>query len=91
MKYTGRNVNIRILPVKEAIAWHSKIGSVSLDKVDFLENWASWHTAMSLGEKAFLDPTFEQLLGRKPRTIDDQAGEIFSASHSLDVKDLVGI
>ncbi|KAF7163050.1 hypothetical protein CNMCM5623_008070 [Aspergillus felis] len=91
MKHTGRKVNVRILPVQEAIAWHIKNGSVPPEQASFLENWASWHTAISLGEKAFLDPTLEQLLGRKPKTIDDQADEIFSASNSLDTKDLVGI
>jgi hypothetical protein len=91
MKYTGRKVNIRILPVEEAISWHIKNGSVPAEQISFLDNWASWHTALSLGEKAFLDPTFEQLLGRKPRTIDDVADEIFSASNDLDTKDLVEI
>ena len=91
MKHTGRKVNIRVLPVEEAISWHIKNGSVPPEQVSFLDNWASWHTALSLGEKAFLDPTFEQLLGRKPRTIDDVADEIFSASNDLDTKDLVGI
>lgn len=91
MKHTGRKVNIRVLPVEEAIAWHIKNGSVPPEQATFLYNWASWHTAISLGEKAFLDPTFEQLLGRKPKTIDDQADDIFSASNGLDTKDLVGI
>jgi len=89
--HTGRKVNVRVLPVKEAIAWHIEKGSVPPDQVGFLDNWASWHTAISLGEKAFLDPTFEKLLGRRPKTVDDQADEIFSASNALDTKDLVGI
>ncbi|EXA29473.1 hypothetical protein BFJ63_vAg17241 [Fusarium oxysporum f. sp. narcissi] len=91
MKHTGREVNIRVLPVEEAIAWHIKNGSVPPEQTSFLDNWASWHTAISLGEKAFLDPSFEQLLGRRPKTIDDQADELFSASNGLDTKDLVGI
>jgi hypothetical protein len=91
MKHTGREVVVRILPVEEAIAWHIKHGSVPPEQAAFLHNWASWHTAISLGEKAFLDPTLEQLLGRKPKTIDDQANEIFSVSNTLDTKDLVEI
>ena len=91
MKHTGRKVSIRVLPVDEAFAWHVKNGSVPPEQVGFLENRASWHTAISLGEKAFLDTTFEQLLGRKPKTIDDQADELFSASNILGTKDLVGI
>jgi hypothetical protein len=91
MKHTGRKVNIRILPVKEAIDLHIKNGSVPPEQVDFLENWASWHTTISLGEKAFLDPTFEQLLGRRPKTIDDQADEIFSVSNAIDTKDFAEI
>ena len=91
MKHTGRKVHVRVLPVGEAIEWHIKNGSVPPEQVSFLENWASWHTAISLGEKEFLDPIFEQLLGRKPKTIDDQADDLFSASNELDTKDLVGI
>ncbi len=48
MKHTGRKVNIRILPVKEAIGWHIQRGSVPPEQVSFLENRASWHTAISL-------------------------------------------
>lgn len=91
MKYTDRKVNIRILPVSEAIAWHIKNGSVPTEQAAFLDNWASWHTAIAQGEKAFLDPTLEQLLGRKPKTIDEQADEIFASSNVMDSKDLVGI
>lgn len=91
MKHTGREVNVRVLPVEEAIAWHVKNGSVPPEQASFLDNWASWHTANSHGEKAFLDPTFEQLLGRKPKTIDDLADDLFSPSNGLDTKDLVGI
>ncbi|KAK5996198.1 Quinone oxidoreductase 2-like protein [Cladobotryum mycophilum] len=90
-KYTGRKVNFRVLPVDEAIAWHIKNGSVPPEQNSFLDNWASWHTAISLGEKAFIDPDLEQLLGRKPKTIDDQAEEIFAPSNVVDTKDLVGI
>lgn len=80
-----------MLPVEEAIQWHLKNGSVPVEQTSFLENWASWHTAISQGEKAFLDPTLEKLLGRKPKTVDDQADEIFGLSNELDTKDLVGI
>lgn len=90
-KYTGRKVNIRVLSVEEAISWHVKNGSLPPEQASFLDNWASWHTALAVGEKDFLDPTLEQLLGRKPKTIDDVADEIFSASNGLDTKDLVGI
>ncbi len=91
LKYTGRKGGARILPVQEAIEWHIKNGSVPPEQASFLDNWASWHTANSQGENAYLDPTLERLLGRKPRTVDDQAAEIFSASLELDTKDLVGI
>jgi hypothetical protein len=91
MKHTGRKVNIRVLSPGEAIAWHINNGSVPPEQSSFLENWASWHTAISLGEKEFLDHTLETLLGRKPKTIDDQAEEIFTEKLGLDTKDLVGI
>ncbi|KAF5139275.1 hypothetical protein E5D57_003068 [Metarhizium anisopliae] len=43
------------------------------------------------GEKAFMNPLLKELLGRKPRTVDDQADEIFALSNELDTKFLVGI
>jgi hypothetical protein len=91
LQYTGRKGGARILPVKEAIEWHIKHGSVPPEQAGFLDNWASWHTANSAGENAYLDPTLGRLLGRKPKTVDDQAAEIFSALLELDTKDLVGI
>ncbi len=91
VKHTGRKVNFRVLPVQEAIAYHIARGSVPPEQSAFLDNWASWHTAISLGEKSFLDPALEQILGRKPKTIDEQADAIFGADHALDTKDLTGI
>ncbi|KAK8912045.1 hypothetical protein H634G_10771 [Metarhizium anisopliae BRIP 53293] len=90
-KHTGRKVNVRVMPVQEAIQWHIQNGSVPLEQAGFLDNWASWHTAIAQGEKAFLDPLLETLLGRKPKSIDEQADEIFVPSNELDTKDLVGI
>ena len=84
-------MNFRVLPIQEAIDYHIARGSVPPEQSAFLDNWASWHTAISLGETAFLDPTLEQILGRKPKTIDDQADAIFGAEHELDTKDLTGI
>ncbi|KAF2111093.1 hypothetical protein BDV96DRAFT_690516 [Lophiotrema nucula] len=89
--HTGRPVNVRILPPADAIPWHIEHGSVDAAKAEFLGIWASWHEAMSRGEKAYIDPNLERLLGRKPRTIDEQADEIFGSQNGLDVKDLVGI
>ncbi|KAK3901869.1 hypothetical protein C8A05DRAFT_34448 [Staphylotrichum tortipilum] len=91
LKHTGRTGGARVLPVEEAIAWHMQYVSVPPEQASFLDNWASWHTANSLGESAFVDPTLERLLGRKPRPVDDQAGEIFGEGNGLDTKDLVGI
>ncbi|CEJ93541.1 hypothetical protein VHEMI09122 [[Torrubiella] hemipterigena] len=91
VKHTGRPVDLRIVPAQEAIAWHIGNGSVPPEQSSFLDNWASWHAAIAKGEKAYLDPTLEELLGRKPKTVDDQADEIFGAGNALDTKDLVGI
>ncbi len=91
LAHTGRTGGARVLPVKEAIAWHVAHGSVPPEQVSFLDNWASWHTANSLGESAYVDPLLEKLLGRKPKTVDDQAAEIFGVGNELDTKDLVGI
>jgi hypothetical protein len=79
------------LPVKDAIAWHVDHGSVPPEQAAFLENWATWHGAIAKGEKAFLDPTLEKLLGRKPRSVDDMADQLFGSGNKLDTKDLVGI
>lgn len=45
---------------------------------------------MHHGEVAFIDPTLEQLLGRRPLTIEDMKDELFGACvNKLDIKDFV--
>lgn len=82
---------MRVLPPKEAIEWHINNGSLPAEQHGFLDNWASWHRANSLGELAYVDPALGEILGRKPKTVVEQADEIFGALNELDTKDLVGI
>jgi hypothetical protein len=49
------------------------------------------HRAWELGEADYVDPALERLLGRPPKTLEDQTEEIFSTENELDTKDLVGI
>lgn len=45
---------------------------------------------MSRGEVEDLDPTLEQLLGRKPKDVADVVEQLFKAeSNKLDTKDFV--
>jgi hypothetical protein len=90
-KYTGQKVNLRILPPEEAIEWHIEHKSLPPNQADFLPNWASWHRAWELGEADYVDPALERLLGRPPKTMEDQAGQIFSTKNLLDTKDFAGI
>lgn len=90
-EFTGRKVNVRILPPQEAIAWHIEHKSLPPGQDEFLPNWASMHRAWELGEADYVDPTLERLLGRPPKTLEDQLEEIFSTENELDTKDLVGI
>lgn len=49
------------------------------------------HHAWELGEADYVDPSLGKILGRPPKTLEEQAEEIFSAGNALDTKDLVGI
>ena len=45
---------------------------------------------MKNGEVKYTDPMLEQLLGRKPRGIEDMMDELFDKDkHKLDTKDFV--
>ncbi len=89
-EYSGRNITVRKVGVEEAVAYHKRNNSVPPEQQDFLSNWASWGEGLALGEHAFVDPTFEKLLGRKPKDIIDQKDELFSAqTNILDTKDFV--
>jgi hypothetical protein len=90
-KYTGRKVNLRILPRAEAIAWHVEHNSIPPEQQSFLSEWATMHLAWELGEADYVDPALGKILGRPPKTLEEQGEEIFSAGHVLDTKDLVGI
>jgi len=90
-EFSGRKMNVKILPKLEAIAYQTARGILPPDQLPFLENWASWHDAMSKGETGWLDPAIEHLLGRKPKTIKDQSTFLFSSANKLDTKDFTDI
>jgi uncharacterized protein YbjT (DUF2867 family) len=87
-EYSGKQLRLVVLPTNQAIAYHKKRGSVPPELADFLSAWASIGEALADGEMDFVDPAFERLLGRKPKTIDDLAPEIFEAeTNELDTED----
>lgn len=89
-KHTGRRVNFRVVGPAAAIEYHKEHKTLPPEQEDFLPNWSSWHVAMANGETAYLDPTLEQLLGRKPKDVEDMADTLFKAeTNTLDTKDLV--
>lgn len=81
-EHTGRKVNVRILPPKEAVAYHKAHQSLSPEQYPFMTNWASYFSAMEDGETDMVDPLLEKLLGRKPKGIAEMADELF-APHAV--------
>lgn len=89
-KHTGRRVNFRLVGLVEAIEYHKHHKTLPSGQENFLPNWASWHVAMANGETNYIDPALEQLLGRRPKEIEDMADELFAAeTNTLDTKDFV--
>jgi hypothetical protein len=89
--YTGRKVNLRILPTEEAIKYHIEHKSLPPGQEDFLPNWASFHKAWELGEADYVNPALGQILGRAPKDLEDQAEEIFGEGNKLDTKDFAAV
>lgn len=86
--HTGRHVDIKIVGAERAIEYHKQHKSIPVEQEDFLLNWASWHDALARGETNFIDPTLENLLGRKPKTVKDLATILFSPeTNELDTTD----
>jgi hypothetical protein len=89
-KYTGRHVNVRVVEATKAIEHHRVHKTLPPEQEEFLPNWASWYDAMASGETDYLDPTLEQLLGRKPQDIQDMEAALFTGkTNILDTKDFV--
>lgn len=89
-KHTGKKFEVDKVGEFLAIKHHKDVESVPSFMHDFLPNWASWGEAMARGEVAYIDPTLEQLLGRRPLTIEDMQDELFGAGiNKLDIKDFV--
>lgn len=87
--HTGRQVNVKIVSPEEAIIYHMRNPALPQDGGKFLRNWATWFKAMSLGEASVVDPALEQLLGRKPKGIQEMAEELFVVQQptGLDTKE----
>ncbi len=90
-EFSGRKVNVKILPEADVIAYQAARGVLPAEQLPFLENWTTWHHEMRLGGTAWLDPTMEKLLGRRPKTVQDQSKELFSISNELDTKDFAKV
>lgn len=82
---------MKILPVEEVIAYQTARGFLPTEQLPFLQNWVTWHQDMSLGGTDWLDPTMEQLLGKSPKTVKDQAHILFSSGNIVDTKDFAGV
>ncbi|KAK9234304.1 hypothetical protein V1525DRAFT_435757 [Lipomyces kononenkoae] len=89
-KYTGRQVNFRIVGPEEAVEYHKLRNTLPPEQTPFLSNWASWHVGMQNGQVNYVDPTLEQLVGRKLQTIEAMANVLFKPEvNILDTKDFV--
>jgi hypothetical protein len=76
-EYTGRRVEVSIVPPEVAIAYHKEKGSLPKEQDWYLENWATWFNALENGEASLVDPAMEKLLGRKPKGIQEMMPELF--------------
>lgn len=77
-QYAGRRVEVQIVGREEAERYH-KFEKKSLPETSFwvLESWAGWHDGLARGEAATVDPLLEQLLGRRPRGMEEMAETLF--------------
>ncbi|CAG8977540.1 hypothetical protein HYALB_00008721 [Hymenoscyphus albidus] len=89
--HTGKRVNFRVLPVDEVIKYHIKHKILPPGQESFLSNWVTMHKAWELGEADYVDPSLGDILGRPPKTLEDQADEIFSEGNKLDTKDFAKV
>jgi hypothetical protein len=80
--------NFRMLGPKAAIEYHERNNSLPAEQTPFLSNWATWGVALKNGEANYLDPTLEQLVGRKLQTGEEMANLLFKPeTNVLDTKD----
>lgn len=77
-KYSGREVEVKIVGEDEAREYHLKKGSVPKEAEWQVVSWSGWHKGIKDGETAVVDPLLEELLGRKPRGIEECAEELFT-------------
>ena len=86
--YSGKRLTLKKVGREAAVEYHRKRGSLPPDQTDFLIGWATLGEGLEAGEKDWTDPALERLLGRKPRSIDDMAKEMFeSKTNKLDTYD----
>lgn len=89
-KHTGRTFELEKVGEHDAVRHHKENHSVPDFMEDFLPNWASWGESLAQGEAEYIDPTLENLLGRKPSTIEDMTQQLFAVEENkLDIKDFV--
>ncbi|KAL2417678.1 hypothetical protein ABEF95_013151 [Exophiala dermatitidis] len=77
-KYTGRQVKVEIVGREKAEHYH-KFEKKSLPEDQFwaIESWAGWHDAIARGEAATIDPLIGEILGRRPRGIEELGEALF--------------
>ncbi len=81
---------MKILPAEEVVAHQAARGIFPPEQLPFLQNWVTWDQELGRGGTAWLDPTMEQILGRKPKTVREQSQILFSVTNKVEKKEFVG-
>ena len=71
---TGRHVDVKLAGPGGA-AKYQKEREAAAEWV--IDAWSTFHDALGVGETSIVDPLLEQLNGRKPRTVDEMARQLF--------------
>lgn len=74
-KYTGRQVDVKLVGREEAKKYHLQDGKKEEWLVD---SWSGWFEAIKDGECAVVDPLLRDLLGREVGGMDGSAKELFT-------------
>ena len=71
---SGRTVNVRIVSQEEAARYHKEREAAA---PGYIDSWSGWFKAIESGECAVVDPMLENILGRKPRGIEELTDKLF--------------
>ena len=74
---TGRKINVKVVGQEEAAKYQKDRQAVPEASFWVIDAWATFHDALAAGETSIIDPLLEQLIGRKPRTVEEMAPQLF--------------